>query len=209
MTDPNRITLILASASPARRRLLETVGVDAVIRPSDFDESQIQLTDPVELVKTLAQCKAEAVTKTLETDPELIGKNCLVLGCDSVLAVGGEIYGKPENPEEAIARWKTMRGQVGQLYTGHALMDLSQQKTLVYAPVTHVHFAPLSNEEIEGYIASGEPLNCAGCFAIEGKGGLFVDKLEGCHTNVIGLSLPLLRKMFHKLGYEITDFWNK
>lgn len=209
MTDPNRITLILASASPARRRLLETVGVDAVIRPSDFDESQIQLSDPVELVKTLAQCKAEAVTKTLETDPEFSGKNLLVLGCDSVLAVGGEIYGKPDNPEEAIARWKTMRGQVGQLYTGHALMDLSQQKTLVYAPVTHVHFSPLSNEEIEAYIATGEPLNCAGCFAIEGKGGLFVDKLEGCHTNVIGLSLPLLRKMFHELSYDITDFWNK
>lgn len=208
MTDLNRITLILASASPARRRLLETVGIDAVIRPSDFDESQIQLTDPVELVKKLAQCKAEAVTQTLKTDSELNSQNLLVLGCDSVLAVGGEIYGKPANSEEAIARWKTMRGQVGQLYTGHALIDVCHHKTLVYAPVTHVYFADLSDAEIEAYIATKEPLNCAGCFAIEGKGGLFVEKLEGCHTNVIGLSLPLLRKMFHELGHEITDFWN-
>ncbi|MBE9146085.1 Maf family protein [Planktothrix mougeotii] len=208
MTQPNRITFILASASPARKRLLETVGIQPIISPSDFDESQIQDSNPVQLVQKLAQAKAEVVTQTLINSSKIEDKIILVLGCDSVLAVEGEIYGKPANIEEAIARWQTMRGQVGQLYTGHALVNVSTQQTLVHCQTTHVYFADISDREIEAYIATGEPLNCAGCFAIEGKGGLFVEKLEGCHTNVIGLSLPLLRRMIQEFGYNITDFWS-
>lgn len=207
MTQPNRITFILASASPARKRLLETVGIQPIISPSDFDESQIQDSNPVQLVQKLAQAKAEVVTQALINSPKLQGEIILVLGCDSVLAVEGEIYGKPANIEEAIARWQTMRGQVGQLYTGHALINLSTHQTLVYCQTTNVYFSNISDSEIKAYIATGEPLNCAGCFAIEGKGGLFVEKLEGCHTNVIGLSLPLLRRMIQEFGYNITDFW--
>lgn len=207
MTQPNRITLILASASPARKRLLETVGIQPKICPSEFDESLIQDSDPVQLVQKLAQAKAEVVTQTLIDSPQQQDEMMLVLGCDSVLALDGEIYGKPANPEEAIARWLTMRGQVGQLHTGHALIDVSTPKIIVHCQTTLVYFANISDQQIQAYINTQEPLNCAGCFAIEGKGGLFVDKIEGCHTNVIGLSLPLLRTMIQEFGYNVTDFW--
>ncbi|HEY9901533.1 MAG TPA: nucleoside triphosphate pyrophosphatase [Candidatus Sericytochromatia bacterium] len=190
---------VLASASPARRRLLQNAGIEPVVCQSDFDESQIQLSDPVELVQTLALHKAQTVVGQFN--------EALVLGCDSVLSVRGEIHGKPANSEEAIARWKQMRGTVGDLYTGHALIDVSQDKTLVSCGITRVYFADISDACIAAYVATGEPLKCAGCFALEGRGGLFVEKLEGCHSNVIGLSLPLLRQMLSELGYEATDFW--
>ncbi|MGE5656650.1 MAG: Maf family protein [Actinomycetota bacterium] len=199
----NLPTFVLASASRARRHLLESAGIQAVICPSDFDESQVQLTDPTELVQILAQRKAEAVAQSLMAD----STSHLVLGCDSVLVVRGEIHGKPADAAEAITRWQKMRGQVGQLYTGHALIDVTQNQTLVRCQVTQVYFANVSDRQITAYVATGEPLQCAGCFAIEGKGGLFVEKIEGCHTNVIGLSLPLLRQMLGELGYDVADFW--
>ena len=193
-------TFVLASASPARRRLLQNAGIEPVICISDFDESQVQLSDPVPLVETLALKKAETVVSQFS--------DALILGCDSVLSVRGEIHGKPANADEAIARWQQMRGTVGDLYTGHALIDLSQDKTLVRCGITRVYFADVSDKAIAAYVATGEPLKCAGCFALEGRGGLFVEKLEGCHSNVIGLSLPLLRQMLSELGYEVTDFWH-
>jgi septum formation protein len=190
---------VLASASPARRRLLQTVGIDPIVFPSFFDESQIELSEPGELVQTLAKSKAETVTLQFESG--------LILGCDSVLVLNGEIHGKPASPEEAIARWKVMQGNFGDLYTGHALIDLSQNRSLVKFQVTRVYFAQISDREIKAYVATGEPLKCAGAFALEGFGSLFVEKIEGCHSNVIGLSLPLLRQMLGELGYYITDFW--
>jgi septum formation protein len=200
------VQFVLASASPARRRLLQSVGIEPIIRPSHFDESQVQDSDPNTLVRTLALCKAQAIVAQLQssqlTDP------VLVLGCDSVLAINGEIHGKPADATEAIARWQQMRGQVGKLYTGHALIALSNRvQTLAQTQITQVHFAPVTDRQIAAYVATGEPLKCAGCFALEGKGGAFVEKLEGCHTNVIGLSLPLLRRMMDELGYDLTDGW--
>lgn len=192
-------TFVLASASPARKRLLQTAGIEPVVCQSDFDESQIQLSDPVELVKTLAWHKAQAVAGQFD--------HALVLGCDSVLSVRDEIHGKPANQEEAITRWQMMRGNVGDLYTGHALIDLSENKTVVRCGITRVYFADVSDYEIAAYVATGEPLKCAGCFALEGRGGFFVEKIEGCHSNVIGLSLPLLGQMLSELGYEVIDFW--
>jgi septum formation protein len=192
-------SFVLASASPARRKLLQTVGIEPIICPSDFDESKIKLEDPIELVQTLALRKAETVADRF-TD-------ALILGCDSVLAIDGEIYGKPESEEIAIARWQKMRGNQGILYTGHALIDRRQKQKLIRCGITTVYFALISNEAIEAYVKSGEPLKCAGCFALEGKGGLFVEKIEGCHSNVIGLSLPLLHKMLGELRYKITYFW--
>lgn len=190
---------VLASASPARLRLLQSAGIEPIVCPSDFDESQIQLSDAEALVQTLAQRKAETVAAQFES--------ALILGCDSLLLVNGEIYGKPADPTEAIARWQKVSGQVGALYTGHALIDTSHHRTLVRAQVTRVYFAQMSDHAIKAYVATGEPLNCAGGFALEGRGGLFVEKLAGCHTNVIGLSLPLLRQMLERLGYDVTDFW--
>ena len=201
---------ILASASPARLRLLQSVGIEPIVRPSHFDESQVQTTDPVALVETLALSKATAIAKQLDSSPPV---ERLILGCDSVLALNGAIYGKPANAEEAIARWQQMRGQVGSLYTGHALLVIRPTPYtpyptfLVRCQITHVHFASVSDRQIAAYVATGEPLNCAGAFALEGKGGSFVEKLDGCHSNVIGLSLPLLRQMLTELGYDLTNFW--
>jgi septum formation protein len=193
-------TFVLASASPARRQLLETAGIQAQVRPSQFDESTVQETQPAELVQVLAFEKARRVA-------EECAKTVLVLGCDSVLALGSEIYGKPDNKADAIARWQQMRGRMGDLYTGHALIDLSQNKTLVCCQVTQVQFAEVSDHQIKAYVDTGEPLNCAGCFALDGKGGLFIEGIQGCHSNVIGLSLPLLHKMLKELHYDIADFW--
>jgi septum formation protein len=190
---------VLASASPARRRLLQMVGIEPIVRVSNFDESQVQVEDAAELVQILARCKAEAIAPQFES--------ALIVGCDSVLLLNGEIHGKPENVEAAIARWQQMSGQVGELYTGHAIIDQTQQQTLVRTQVTRVYFAQMSDRAIKAYVATGEPLKCAGAFALEGRGGLFVDKIEGCHSNVIGLSLPLLRQMLSQLGYDVTDFW--
>lgn len=191
--------LILASASPARLRLLRTAGIEPIVQVSDFDESQVQLTSPKDLVQVLAEGKAAVVAAQLQ--------GSLVLGCDSVLALQGEIYGKPANADEAIDRWRQMRGQTGELYTGHALIDQVQRRTLVRCQVTQVQFALISDRQIEAYVASGEPLHCAGCFALEGQGGLFIEKIDGCHSNVIGLSLPLFRQMLAELNYDVTAFW--
>ncbi|MBD1863835.1 MULTISPECIES: nucleoside triphosphate pyrophosphatase [Trichocoleus] len=192
---------VLASASPARRRLLQNAGIQPLVSQSNFDESQVQLSNPADLVQTLALRKAETVTPYFT--------EALILGCDSVLAIDGEIHGKPADAADAIARWQQMRGKIGDLYTGHALIDLTRNQSLVRCRVTRVYFANVSDRQIEAYVATGEPLNCAGCFALEGKGSAFVEKLEGCHTNVIGLSMPLLRQMVSDLGYDITDFWGR
>jgi septum formation protein len=191
---------VLASASPARRRLLQTVGIEPIVCPSDFDESQIQLTEPGNLVQTLAKCKAETVISQFPS--------ALIMGCDSVLAIDSEIYGKPADADEAIARWRLMQDNIGDLYTGHILIDTTQNRSIVKCQVTRVYFAKMSDQAISAYVATGEPLKCAGAFALEGFGSLFVEKIEGCHSNVIGLSLPLLRQMLADLGYEVTDFWS-
>lgn len=194
------IPFILASASPARRQLLKTVGIDALVQPSDFDESQITTTDPETLVTTLATGKAKVIA--LQQQPP-----ALVLGCDSVLELGGKIYGKPQGIEDAIANWYTFRGQTGRLLTGHTLIDRQHNRQLVRCQITEVDFAPLSDAQIRAYVETGEPLHCAGCFALDGRGGLFIDQIRGCHSNVIGLSLPLLRQMLDELGYDVTDLW--
>jgi septum formation protein len=190
---------VLASASPARLRLLQTVGIQPLVCPSDFDESQIQDTDAANLVQILARCKAETVSSKFPS--------ALIMGCDSVLSIDGEIYGKPANPEVAIARWRSMQNNFGDLYTGHALIDTTQNLTVVKSQVTRVYFGVMSDDAIQAYVQTGEPLACAGAFAIEGFGSLFVEKIAGCHTNVIGLSLPLLRHMLAEFSYDVTDFW--
>jgi septum formation protein len=208
---------ILASASPARRQLLEAAGIVPVVCPSDFDESQIEIENAVELAQTLAQLKAETVAEQIRLDdrpprsfrggepPESV----VIAGCDSVLQVDDAIYGKPDSPQAAIERWQHMRGRVGLLHTGHALIDIAQDLTVARTQTTRVHFADASDRQIEAYVATGEPLRCAGCFALDGMGGLLVEKIEGCHSNVIGLSLPLLRQMLEELGYDPSDFWQR
>lgn len=193
------IKFVLASASPARLKLLNMVGINSIVHSSNYDESLINLTDTEALVNTLAQKKAETVAEKYP--------NSLVLGCDSVLKVAGEIYGKPDNPETAIARWQKMRGKIGKLYTGHALIDTDKNQTTIRCGITEVYFANIDERTIEAYVNTEEPLKCAGGFALEGKGGLLIEKIVGCHSNVIGLSLPLLRIMLADLNYQVSDFW--
>lgn len=194
---------VLASASPARRQLLHSIGLEAMVQPSHFDEDTIQETNPEALVQALALAKAQAVANAITLGPE----PTVVLGCDSVLAFQGEIHGKPSDEADAIARWQTMRGQAGTLLSGHALIDPSNSTTLVRSQSTRIHFANVSDKVIRAYIATGEPMNCAGCFTLEGRGGALIEKIEGCHSNVMGLSLPLLREMMAELGYDLTSIW--
>ena len=194
-------SFILASASPARRRLLEIAGIYPTVCKSDFDESSVQIEDPVELVNTLAIKKAEVVRNSY------LNHHALILGCDSVLSFAGKIYGKPESADIAIARWQEMRGQIGLLYTGHSLIDVTNNKSITRCATTKVYFANISDRTIREYVATQEPLNCAGSFALEGKGSFFIEKIEGCHSNVIGLSMPVLALMLSELGYSVTDFW--
>ncbi|MFM2429200.1 MAG: Septum formation protein Maf [Cyanobacteriota bacterium] len=203
---------ILASQSPARRRLLQQAGIEPECMPSQFDEDAIVSPNPAHLVETLAIGKAQVIADRLAADrlsnPGPTG--AVILGCDSVLAINGEIHGKPDHIDQAIARWQYMRGRVGELYTGHALIQIQPDGTtrsLVRSAMTQVHFAQPTDRQIAAYVATGEPLQCAGCFALEGKGSLFVAQLQGCHTNVIGLSMPLLNQMLGELGLDVTNFW--
>ncbi|TVS07711.1 MAG: septum formation inhibitor Maf [Cyanobium sp. PLM2.Bin73] len=190
--------LVLASASPARRRLLEQAAIPHRVQVSGVDEQAIADPDPQRLVQRLARAKAEAVAEAvaeatrLEPIAAAAEPPVGVLGCDSLLAFAGAVYGKPTDPAEAEARWRAMAGQWGELHTGHCL--LRPAGPLLATVTTRVLFAPLSEAEIRAYVATGEPLQCAGGFALEGRGGLLVERLDGCYSNVIGLSLPLLRR---------------
>jgi septum formation protein len=173
------------------------VGIEPIIEISDFDEDSIQIPDPQKLVEALALAKAQTVADRLRYD------HCVVLGCDSILWFDGQIQGKPPNAHTAIERWQKMRGASGAIYTGHATIDLQKQQVVVRCGITKVYFAQMTDRQIAAYVSTGEPLKCAGAFALEGIGGMFIEKIEGCHTNVIGLSLPLVRSMFAELGYEV------
>jgi septum formation protein len=181
---------------------LEQAQIPHQVMVSGVDEDQIQHPDPAQLVQLLAEVKAYSVKETLDQSAELDPSIQAVLGCDSVLAFEGEVFGKPVDAEEAISRWQRMRGKWAELHTGHCLVPMSFapskdgeapeiQRTCV---TTRVLFSNLTDAEVKAYVASGEPLQCAGGFALEGRGGCCVEQLAGCYSNVIGLSLPLLRR---------------
>ncbi len=192
-------TFILASASPARRRLLSAAGIDAEVVVSGFDESTVDHSDPALLCLTLARAKAESVAAGVADG--------LVLGCDSVLEFEGAALGKPADAAEATRRWYAMRGRHGVLHTGHCLVHAGTGKRAEAVAGTTVHFADLTDEEVAAYVGTGEPLRVAGAFTIDGLGSQFIESIEGDHGNVIGLSLPLLRHLAAELGYRLTDFW--
>jgi septum formation protein len=196
--------LILASASPARFALLAAAGIDAEVMVSGVDESVVEADDAYTLSLGLARMKARTVAADLAADP-----GALVLGCDSVLAFEGEIFGKPANAEESVKRWMMMRGRSGVLHTGHHLTGLVSGKQAEGVGTTVVHFADISDEEIAAYVATEEPLSVAGSFTLDGRGGAFVDRIEGDPGNVIGLSLPLLRGLLAEMDISITQLWRK
>jgi septum formation protein len=163
---------------------------------SGVDEDGIREADPRRLVQELALAKARAVAATLPSPSDWPSFG--VLGCDSLLEVQGEPWGKPRDAAEAVARWRRMAGGWGELHTGHGLLRRpaagEPEEHLQAVVTTRVQFAAVDEAAIQAYVASGEPLACAGGFALEGRGGLVVERLEGCFSNVIGLSLPLLRR---------------
>lgn len=185
--------LVLASASPARRRLLEQAAIPHQVAVSGVEEEAFCDDDPCHLVQRLARAKAEAVAAQRRVAQP-------VLGCDSLLVFEGEVFGKPGDAEEATARWRRMAGGWAELHTGHCLLGLAGGGERSETVTTRVKFASLSAPEIEAYVATGEPLQCAGGFALEGRGGAFVERIEGCYSNVIGLSLPLLRLWLSAAG---------
>jgi septum formation protein len=218
--------LLLASASPARRRLLEQAGVPHRVRVSGVEEEAFAHADTSQLVQHLARAKAEAVWTALAPTETTEEPCSAVLGCDSLLTFEEEAFGKPADAEEACRRWARMAGRWAELHTGHCLIPLRQpllhpplqpplqpecndkpesadpvaSGVLLTTVTTRLKFASLDAEQIRAYVATGEPLQCAGGFALEGRGGLLVERLEGCWSNVIGLSLPLLRSWLQQLG---------
>ena len=151
---------------------------------------------PSELTLLLARAKSEAVSS-----------DSLVLGCDSALFFEGEILGKPHDPQVAIERWQKMRGKTGELFSGHWLTDSKSGKGAGRVTSTKVHFADLTNEQIERYVATGEPLKVAGAFTIDGLGGAFVQRIEGDYHTVVGLSLVALRALVEELGHDYLSLW--
>ncbi|GAA3038709.1 Maf family protein [Streptomyces lactacystinicus] len=198
MTDQR--ALVLASASPARLGLLRQAGLDPRVVVSGVDEDAITAATPAELALVLAEAKAKAVAAEL-ADGEL------VIGCDSVLELDGRALGKPADAAEALARWQSMRGRAGVLRTGHCVIDTATGRQSSATASTTVRFGTPDDAEVAAYVASGEPLHVAGAFTLDGRSAPFIDGIDGDPGNVIGLSLPLLRRLLADLGVRITDLW--
>ena len=193
--------LVLASQSPSRRMLLEQGGVRPVLRPAHIDEdaviASLHSAPPATTVSTLARAKAETAITEFPGD--------LVVGCDSMLLLDGELLGKPHTVEATIERWKAQRGKEAQLLTGHAVWFGGEW--VVDTVATTIRFGDVSDADIEAYARSGQPLECAGAFTLEALGSWFIDAIEGDPTSVIGLSMPLLRRCLYRFGLNASDFW--
>ena len=229
------ISFVLASASPSRLRILEQAGVDPVVRPSRVDEDALQASLPpgtpqVRVVEELARAKAKDVMDregaALAAEARAAGATSLVVvGCDSMLLVDGQLEGKPHTYERAMERWRRMRGRHGVLLTGHALLvadlgggaapgvgdDDDGVVVVTYTGAdtsdTTVHFGAPSDADLDVYLRTGEPLECAGAFTIESLGGWFIDRIDGDPSSVIGLSLPLLRRLLEDAGMHAHSLW--
>jgi septum formation protein len=191
--------LVLASQSPARLATLRSAGLDPEVVVSGVDESTVTVDDPAVLAVELARLKARTVAAGAD--------DALVVGCDSVLAFGDAILGKPADAEDARQRWRRMRGRSGVLHTGHCVVDTGTGREVARAAQTVVHFAAVTDDEIDSYVATGEPLAVAGAFTIDGLGGAFVSSIEGDPHTVVGISLPLLRVMLAELDVSWTSLW--
>jgi septum formation protein len=211
--------LVLASQSPARLATLKSAGVTPEVVVSGVDEDKVLADaadrfgelDPADAVLVLAQAKAEEVASRLEEAEDDAGPGAVVVGCDSMLEIDGTIVGKPADGDVARERWRAMRGGKGVLHTGHWVVDLRDDAsggtggTLGSTSSTTVWFADIDDDEIDAYVATGEPLHVAGAFTIDGLGGPYVERIEGDHHGVVGISLPLLRELLGELGVPWRD----
>lgn len=197
----SRPRLVLASASPARLALLLAAGFGPDVIVSGVDETGVPGT-PAEVVVELARRKAAAVAEIVAPDQATI-----VVGCDSLLEFDGAIHGKPASAEAATALWRRLRGRRGKLHTGHCVIALPSGLSATALASTTVHFGRPDDGEIAAYVATGEPMRVAGAFTIDGLGSVFIDRIEGDHGTVVGLSLPVLRRLVAEVGLRLTDLW--
>jgi septum formation protein len=174
-------------------------GLDPEVVVSGVDESAFCAATPAELAGMLAQAKAAAVASGRSEG--------LVIGCDSLLDLDGRALGKPASAEEAVTRWREMSGRTGTLVTGHCVINAATGQLAAAVAATRVRFGTPSQQEVAAYVASGEPLAVAGAFTLDGRGGWFVDGIDGDHGTVLGLSLPLLRRLLAELGISLTSLW--
>jgi len=192
--------LVLASASPVRARVLREAGLAPEVIVSGVDEDDVTGSTE-EIARILAERKAEAVATALTGDP------ALVLGGDTVLDVDGETRGKPASLDEARAWWASVAGRTGTLHSGLCVIDSATGRRAGGVATTIVHYGRPSGHEMDAYLATGEPLAVAGGFTIDGYAAPFVDRIEGDHGAVLGLSMPLLRRLLAEIGLAITDLW--
>jgi septum formation protein len=204
------VQIILASASPARLGVLRAAGLDPSVEVSEVDEDAVLATlrgaPPAKVVTALACAKAATVGQRI--GPTVA--DAVVIGCDSMLSIDGQLVGKPGTPERARQRWAAMAGRTGELVTGHAVLRLAGgavEKVASRHATTTVRFGRPSETELDAYLGSGEPLNVAGGFTLDGLGGWFVDGIDGDPSNVIGISLPLTRALLTEVGVQVTDLW--
>jgi len=202
--------LILASASQTRKNLLENCQIEFIQISSDFDETTIQENNIFKLALELSFQKANSLSENIQnlSFPEDLNNGPMeILGCDSIFEFKGEAFGKPSNKEEAFIRWKKMSGEFGFLHTGHTLIignfdsnskNFKISEIIKKTVSSKVYFSNLEDWEIKSYVVTNEPLYCAGGFALEGIGGKYIEKIEGCYSNVMGLSLPWLRENLYR-----------
>jgi septum formation protein len=204
--------LVLGSASPGRRKVLRQAGIEPLIVVSGVDEDMVAKSlpegaSPADVTTALAVAKAHDVVKRLEP---AVAADCVVIGCDSMLCRDGELRGKPSSPEEAFRQWKAMAGRTGELYTGHCAIRL-RDNAIVHegaeCMLTTVRFAKPSDDELAAYVDTGEPLRVAGGFTLDGLGGWFVDGVDGDPSSVIGISLPLTRRLLLEVDVSVVDLW--
>lgn len=211
--------VVLASASPARLSVLRGAGLDPEVEVSEVDETAVLANlgaaSPAETVTALAMAKARDVAgrlRRLEPGSLEPGEDTVVIGCDSMLLLAGELVGKPHDPGEAKRRWAAMRGRKGTLLTGHAVLRLGadgSERTATGHAETIVRFGEPTDAEVDAYVATGEPLAVAGAFTLDGLGGWFVEGVEGDPSNVIGISLPLTRRLLATVGVAVPRLWRK
>ena len=196
---------ILASQSPARLATLRAAGIEPEVIVSDVDEEAIEAglpgATPAELAQVLATAKAEDIAAR-------VGGDAIIVGCDSVFELDGIAYGKPGNEATARERWQQMFGRAGTLHTGHQVIDTATGRRAAATTSTIVHMGTLSDQEITDYLATGEPLQVAGGFTLDGLGGAFIERIEGDPSNVVGISLPTLRNLLSQIGTVWTHLWS-
>jgi septum formation protein len=216
---PNRppsITVLLASASPARLGVLRSAGLDPLVTVSGVDEDAVLATFvdriPADQITGLAEAKADAVVARILAGqlPEIPSDDLVVIGCDSMLLIDGELKGKPADIEQARVLWRQMAGRAALLITGHAVRRVIDGRVSASAADSRssiVRMGTPTEGEVEAYIATGEPMAVAGGLTIDGFGGWFVDGVEGDPSNVLGISLPLTRRLLADIGVAVTDLW--